>query len=139
MAPVLLAGQAIAGEVVRSEPDRREMINDRFCKRPAITLRTDEQCIMPLGTAVWWTNLPAGREWLVTQVVAAGSGSEVTLVLQTNRTPEAGLPRIRHRACFSELNTHGGYEVHLPQQIPWTHRPKQPPPADADLESTEAA
>jgi hypothetical protein len=38
MAPVLLAGQAIAGEVVRYDPDRREVINNRFCKRPSITL-----------------------------------------------------------------------------------------------------
>jgi hypothetical protein len=139
MAPVLLAGQAIAGEVVRSEPDRREVINNRFCKRPGITLRTDEPCMMPLGTEVWWTKMPAGREWVVTQVVAADRGSDVNLVLQTNRTPDVGLPRVRHRACFSELNTREGYEVHLPQQIPWTHRPKGPPPTDTDLEGSEAA
>jgi len=134
MAPVLLAGQAIAGEVVRSNPDRSEVINNRACRRPSVTLRTDEPCVMPLGTEVWWTIMPAGREWVVTEVAAAGSGSDVTLVLQTNRTPEAGLPRIRHRACFSELNTRERYEVHLPQQIPWTHRPKESPPTGTDLD-----
>jgi hypothetical protein len=139
MAPVLLAGRAIAGEVVRSEPDRREVINNRFCKRPSITLRTDEQCMMPLGTEVWWTKMPAGREWVITQVMTAVSGCDVTLVLQTNRTPDVGLPRDRDRACFSELNTREGYEVHLPQQIPWTHRLKGPPPTNMDLEGTAAA
>jgi hypothetical protein len=139
MAPVLLAGKAISGEVVRAEPNRREFINNRFYKRPSVTLRTDEPCIMPLGTQLWWTNMPAGREWLVTQVAAAGSGSEVTLVLQTNRASDAGFPHVRQRACYSELNTREGYEIHLSQQIPWTHRPKEPPPADTDLESSEAA
>jgi hypothetical protein len=139
MAPVLLAGRAIAGEVVRSDPNRRVLINNRFCKRPSVTLRTGEPCMMPLGTELWWTKAPAGREWLVTQVVAAGSGSEVTLVLQTNRTPSAALPRARQRACFSELNTRERYELHLPERVPWTHRPKEPPSMDTDLEGSDAA
>jgi hypothetical protein len=139
MAPVLLAGQAIAGEVVRAQLDRRELINNRFCRRPSITLRTDEPCMMPLGTELWWTKTPAGREWLLTQVAAAGSGSDVTLILQTNRVPGAGLPRCGDRICFSELNTREAYEVHLPQATPWTHRPKGPPSAETDLDSSEAA
>ena len=73
---------------------------------------------MPVGTEVWWTQAPKGREWVVAQVTTAGSGSLVTLILQTNRTQDAGLPRVRRRACFSELNTLAGYEVHLPQQVP---------------------
>jgi hypothetical protein len=95
--------------------------------------------MMPLGTEVWWTEMPAGREWVIAKVIAAGRGSEVSLVLQTNRRPAAGLPRVGQRACFSELNTRAGYEVHLPQQIPWTHRPKKPPSADGDLESSSEA
>jgi hypothetical protein len=139
MVPVLLAGQALAGEVVRSEPDRREVINNRFCKRPSITLRTDEPCTMPLGSEVWWTTMPAGREWVVTQVVATGGGSDVNLILQTNRTPNVGFPRVGQRDCFSELNTRERFEIHLPQQVPWTHRPKVRPPADTDLEGSVAA
>jgi hypothetical protein len=139
MAPVLLAGRAIAGEVVRSDPNRRELINNRFCKRPSIELRTYEPCIMPLGTELWWTKMPSGREWLITRGAAAGTGTDVTLVLQTNRSSDVGFPRVGDRACFSELNTLEGYEVHLPQQIPWTHRPKEPPPMETDLESSEVA
>jgi hypothetical protein len=89
---------------------------------------------MPVGTEVWWTKMPAGREWVVEDVVATGTGSEVTLILQTNRTQAAGLPRVGNRSCFSELNTREGYEVHLPEQIPWTHRPKEPPPTETDLD-----
>jgi hypothetical protein len=92
---------------------------------------------MPLGTEVWWTQMADGREWIISQVATAGRGSEVTLILQTNRIPYVGLPRVGRRACFSELNTQERYEVHLPQEIPWTHRPKEPPPADGHLEHTD--
>ena len=74
------------------------------------------------------------------QVTTAGSGSLVTLILQTNRTQDAGLPRVRRRACFSELNTLAGYEVHLPQQVPWTHRSIEEAARETDLErSAEVA
>jgi hypothetical protein len=139
MAPILLAGKAIAGDVVRCDPDRRERINNRFCKRPSVTLRTHEPCMMPVGTEVWWTQMPDGREWAISGVAAAGRGSDVTLVLQTNRTPPVGLPRVGRRACFSELNTQDGYEIHLPQDTPWTHRPKEPPPTDTNIEPTDGS
>jgi hypothetical protein len=139
MAPVLLAGQAIAGAVVRSDAERRELINGRYCKRPGVTLRTEEPCMIPLGAEVWWTKMPNGREWLVTRVAASSRGSDVELVLQTNRTSDVGLPAVRDRACFSEFNTREGYEVHLPQQIPWTHQSKESTPTETDLEGSEAA
>ena len=135
MAPVLVAGQAVAGEVLRCDAERRELIGGRRCKRPSVTLRTQEPCVMPVGTELWWTRTADKREWIISRVVAAGTGSEVTLILQTNRTPDVGLPRVVKRACFSQLNTGAGYEVHLPQQTPWTHLPKEPPPNDTDLES----
>jgi hypothetical protein len=134
MAPILLTGEAIAGEVIRCNPNRREMVNSRACKRPSVSIRTLEPCVMPLDTEVWWTKMPAGREWLVADVVPSGRGSEVTLILQTNRTPDAGLPRTGKRACFSEFNTREGYEAHLPQDVPWTHRSKPEPASEADLE-----
>ncbi|TIN20137.1 MAG: hypothetical protein E5Y51_03835 [Mesorhizobium sp.] len=137
MVPVLLAGQAIAGDVIRSDPNRRELINGRFCKRPDIVVRAAEPCVMPLGTEVWWTLASKGREWVVTSIVPNGIGSDVTLVLQTNRMPEAGLPRLHQRVCLSQLNTLARYETHLPQDIPWTHRPKEPP-STTDLESEAA-
>ncbi|MBA1158676.1 hypothetical protein [Microvirga mediterraneensis] len=136
MLPVLLAGKAIAGQVLRCDPDRRELINGRNCKRPSVVLRTDEPCALPTGTEVWWTKAPAGREWVIMSVAGNGAGSEVTLILQTNQAQEAGLPRVGQRACFSQLNTRTPYEVHLPQSTPWTHRPKEPPPPETDLENT---
>jgi hypothetical protein len=93
---------------------------------------------MPVGTDVWWTEASAGREWVVTNVSPAGGGSEVTLILQTNRMTDAGLPRARQRACFSQLNTRDQYEIYLPYDIPWTHRPKERQSSEADLDSEAA-
>jgi hypothetical protein len=138
MVPVLLAGQAIAGEVLQCDETRRELINNRYCKRPSVVLRTNEPCVVPLGTELWWTASPAGREWIVAEVKAVGASAKVTLILQTNRAQDAGLPRIGQRACFSQLNTLGAYEVHLPRETPWTHKPKEPPPRETDLESEAA-
>lgn len=134
MVPVLLAGKAIAGMVTGSDPNRRERVNSRNCLRPIVTIRTLEPCTMPVGTEVWWIESPRGREWLISSVTASDTGSVVTLVLQTNRTQAAGLPRIGRRACFSELNTHDSYEVHLPQQVPWTHRSTEPAANETHLE-----
>lgn len=136
MVPFLLAGKAFAGSVIRSDPNRRELINGRRCKRPSVTVRTTEPCMMPRGTEVWWTEMSNGREWLVEAVANNETGSDVTIVLQTNRDPDAGLPRVHQRICFSQLNTQERYEVHLPQETPWTHRPIAPLPPDADLEGS---
>ena len=136
MVPVLLSGQAIAGDVVRLDINRRELINNKHCKRPSATLRTTEPCMMPCGTEIWWTKVPSGREWIVASVTGNGAGSEVTLVLQTNRMPDAGLPCLGERVCFSQLNTREQTEVYLPSETPWTHRVDAPP--ETDLESTDS-
>lgn len=122
MAPHLLAGKALAGEVIGRDETRREVINGRNCLRPSVTVRTREPCPMPPGTDVWWAQVPAGKEWLVAEVVGAGGGSDVKLILQTNRVPDIGLPVLGGRACFSRFNTKPGYELYLPQEAPWTHR-----------------
>jgi hypothetical protein len=136
MAPLLLAGKAFAGEVIDRDEKRRELIGGRNCLRPSITVRTQEPCQMPLGADVWWTQLPAGKEWLVAGVVPVGGGSDVKLILQTNRVPELGLPVIGSRACFSRFNTKPGYELYLPQQTPWTHR-TAPLAVETDLDFNE--
>jgi hypothetical protein len=133
MVPQLLAAKAVAGVVVDCDHKRRELINGRNCLRPSVTLHTDEPCLMPPGGEVWWTQTPDGREWLLIGVVAAGDGSDVTLVLQTNRVPSVGLPVVASRVCFSSFNTRPGYELFLPRQVPWTHQATTSPiPTDLD-------
>jgi hypothetical protein len=133
MAPVLLAGKAIAGTVTQCDPNRRELINWRKSRRPSITVITTEPCVMPLGTMLWWTASAAGREWVVHRVESATGGSKVTLVLQTSAS-NSPIPNLRDRICFSQLNTKPGYELHLPKDIPWTHRAQVPEPAGTDLD-----
>jgi len=135
MIPQLLAGRALAGEVVHCNATRREQINGRNCLRPSVIVRTDEPCLLPVGGEVWWTQVPDGREWVVADLVAADGGTDVTLILQTNRVPSAGLPVVGTRASFSQLNTRPGYELLLPQEVPWTHKAPTPPTA-TDLEDT---
>lgn len=140
MAPVLLAGKALAGEVAGCEADRRELINGRNYKRPRVTLQSEEPCAMPIGKSLWWTHAAGEREWIVEQILPAESGgSTIALVLQTNRQLSAGLPVVGERACFSELNTRDGLTPHLPSAAPWTHRPADAASAapSTDIEHTD--
>lgn len=133
MAPHLLAGKALAGVVIHCDGARRERINRRNYLRPSVTVRTEESCLMLPGAEIWWTQTPDGREWLLDSVVAAGGGSDVTLILQTNRIPSVGLPVVSSRVCFSQFNTQPGYELFLPKQVPWTHQAPTPgTPIDLD-------
>ena len=136
MAPHLLAGKALAGDVIGRDDARRELINGRKCLRPSVTLRTQEPCLIPAHTELWWTNTSDGREWLIDRVVASGDGCVVTLVLQTNRCDAEDLPVVGSRACFSQFNTRPGYELVLPTEVPWTHR-SAPPPTATDLDYGE--
>lgn len=133
MAPILLAGKALAGKVIARDVERREVISGRNCLRPSITVRTCEPCAMPRGAELWWTETSGGREWAVHNVASAGGGSDVTLVLRTNRLPDIGMPKVGGRVTFSQLNTGGGYELFLPAKAPWTHRAPEPP-TEVDLD-----
>ncbi|QWV93423.1 hypothetical protein KP004_20040 [Geomonas oryzisoli] len=133
MAPHLLSGKALAGLVINSNPSRRELINGKKCLRPGVTVHTDVPCLMQVGTEVWWTRAPSAKQWRIIAVSASGSGSDVTLVLQTNRSQKEGLPQVGARACFSLFNTRPGYELYLPKQVPWTHKVAEPA-ATTDLD-----
>lgn len=137
MAPHLLAGKAIAGEVVNVDESRRELIGGKRCRRPSVVVRSIESCTVPLGTDLWWTEAPAGKEWRVTSVTATPTGgSDVTLILQTNRMPSGGLPSIGSRECFSQLTTQPPYELFLPSIVPWTHQSAAKLQQHDDLESS---
>ncbi|MGF6985274.1 hypothetical protein QFZ99_004751 [Paraburkholderia atlantica] len=136
MAPHLLAGKAFAGTVIASDSGRTEIVNARNCLRPSVTVRTDVPCLMQPGTDLWWTCGASGREWKISHITPNGTGSTVTLILQTNRLSDSPVPTIGQRTCFSLFNLKEGYELFLPVQAPWTHR--LPVPAiDSDLEHTD--
>jgi hypothetical protein len=136
MAQHLLAGRAVAGLVSFVDEFRTERVGTRNCKRPLVRIRTEEPCMMPSGVQLWWTGNASGREWRVIRVEQRGGGSEVSLVLQTNRFD--GLPITGSRACFSVFNTHAPYDAQLPWSTPWTHEVPVVPETDLDGPETGA-
>jgi hypothetical protein len=132
MVPHIIAGTALAGGVVACSANRRELIGGRNLLRPSVTVRTDEPCLIPVGSEIWWTEAAAGREWLVAAISPAGAGSDVTLVLQTNRALAAGLPTLGARVRFTQVPIPDAYEPNLPRQAPWTHRAPEPEVDDLD-------
>lgn len=137
MASIVLAGNAISGQVVGCEAGRRERVGGQNVLRPRVTIKSDEPCMMPVGKQLWWTLAADKAEWEISSVAnEKGGGSVVSVILQTNRSLPAGLPSMGKRACFSELNTREPYELHLPDKIPWTHQNKLDQAKDSDLEHT---
>ena len=140
MLPQIVAGLALAGQVTASNANRREPVGGRNCLRPSITVRTDEPCSMPLGTDVWWSTAASEREWVISSIIRAGEGSEVVLILQTNRRLKAGFPASGQRVCFTQIAIKQPYEASLPKSAPWTHRAPEPEVDDLDsAESQEVA
>jgi hypothetical protein len=121
--------------VVRVDAEHREQVGRQRRRRPVVVVACDEPCLMPLGKPLYWTGEPAGREYVVEDVVERRpGGSTVTLKLQTDRS--RGLPTAGERASFSELTTGAGYEPFLPTDPPWTHRPRLVPDV-TDLEASD--
>lgn len=135
MAGVVLAGKAVAGEVVMCDEFHREVVNHRNVKRPRVTIESLEPCVMPAGKQLWWTKAADKREWVIESATPTpAGGARVTLVLQTNRSQ--GLPGVGTRACFSEFNLGIAYELHLPAKAPWTHRSPSESQPDSHLENS---
>jgi len=88
---------------------------------------------MPVGINVWWTEALEGVSWSITDVTPVGSGSEVTLVLQTIVPLDAGSLACANESVLTAQHARP-YEVHCRPQ-PWTHRPKSSPRTKLDLDS----
>lgn len=131
MIPHILAGKAFQGRVVSVDADRRELVNTRRMRRPAVLVQTDEVCEMPQECEVWWTEAPKDNfAWVVSQVTHAGGRSQVLLVLQTDRVPAVGLPVPGSDVRFTQFGWPKEFPMKLPEKAPWTHRAPQPPAPD---------
>jgi hypothetical protein len=123
MAPFLLTDKAFAGEVIANNLDRKETPKKLAVRRPLIVVATDEMCLTPVGTEVWWSAEPDGKQWIVHNVTPVGAGSRVEIILQTSNDPKRGMPTLGDRVCFSTFSTGADRPRTLPSTIPWTHRP----------------
>jgi hypothetical protein len=116
MLPLILTGEAVEGTVLTSE--LREESGAR------VVLRTDERCLLPPGTQLWWTGRPSGQGWCLESVEPVSDGSRLTFGLRSLRNAVADVPRRGARAVFSPLHfdDHLTRGISLPARAPWTHR-----------------
>jgi hypothetical protein len=130
MIPYLLQGKAVRGRVLAVDPEYRERAAKAMVRRPLVTLRSPDPCLIPEGRELWWAEQPDGREFVIHAArPGPGGGALVTLKLMTSNAT-TGLPMVGNDACFSVHNTSPGWRMTLPRDDPWTHQPS-PPPADA--------
>jgi hypothetical protein len=123
MVPYLLEQKAVRGRVVAVDRGHRELATKRLVARPLVTLLSPDPCHMPPGKELWWSEQPAGREYVVHAIEPAGDeGWLVTLKLMTG-SADAPLPDKGSEACFSIHNTRPAPPTTLPRTEPWTHRP----------------
>jgi len=140
MIPYLLDGKAVQGEVVRLDPDHRELGPSQvsLVRRPLVTIASDEPCLMPQGKELWWTGCPGGQSYEVHRVTARREGgSTVTLKLSTSKRG-ISMPPLGQQACFSVHTTRTPWGVKLPDAEPWTHHPAVQPSSPQSLEESEA-
>jgi hypothetical protein len=134
MIPYLLQHKAVRGRVVLVDPNHRELVNKRTMARPLVTLVSPDECLMPIGKELFWTENPAGAAFTVHRIASEPrGGARITLKLGTSRY-DGCLPAVGDDACFSILTTAAGYFTRLPPSDPWTHLPASPPAPVAPIE-----
>jgi hypothetical protein len=134
MVPALLMHQAVAGLVMHIDTDHRERASVKAVRRPLVTLLFPRPCLMPLGKKLWWSEQPAGREFIVHAITPLPSSeARVTLKLMTG-SDSTGLPDLGQRACFSEYRVADPHFFRLPENDPWTHLPSTDLPLPTAIE-----
>jgi hypothetical protein len=134
MAAYVLADKAVRGRVVAVDPSHTEPGPKRTVRRPLVTLRSPDPCLIPVGRELWWTEQADGKEYAVERVLPGPSGgSDVVLKLLTS-TATIPLPAVGCNACFSVHSTASQWLGKLPDTDPWTHVASAPPAAPAPLE-----
>jgi hypothetical protein len=134
MLPYLLEHKAVRGLVIAVDTEHRERAVRSMVRRPLVILRSPDPCVMPLGKELWWSEQPAGREYVLEDLrPAPGGGSLVTLKLMTS-SGSASLPTVGKEAFFSVHKTAPGWLAKLPLEAPWTHQASATPATVAAIE-----
>jgi len=136
MAEYRLTGEAIAGTVVATEPNRTDASGPRRTLRPHITIATDDTVRLGPGVAITAPARP-GQKAKILSI----SGSQVLLELSggmgRSLTPAPGsVPEVDERVCYTTLTDAYQPSGSFParQDTPWTHGgpPVEYAPADED-------
>jgi hypothetical protein len=120
--PLLLDNKAVRGSVEAIDLEHREVANVRPVRRPLVTVRCEEPCLMPKGKELYWTETPGGPCFSVHSV--SNEGKTLVLKLETGSNKVA-LPSVGDEATFSVLSTKVFDFAQLPPQDPWTHKASQ--------------
>jgi hypothetical protein len=135
MARYLLAGKALAGNVISVDREHREVVRTNRARRPLVRLDCPERCRTPRGRTLYWSDNAGGAAWQVHDVASNGAGSTVTMKLLTS-SQAAAVPAIGDHACFSIHSSKEPFRMRLPRDTPWTHTPPGPPAPPAPIEDT---
>ena len=128
MAEHRLAGEALAGVVVRVEPDH-DTSGKTPRPRPLVTIRTADRLHAEPGAELHRAGGPSGQRALLTAVGgAAGADGEVTVRLVSGmgrkKEPAPGsVPEVGEPVCFTlfELTARQSAPLPEPEDTPWTH------------------
>jgi hypothetical protein len=138
MVPHLLNGDAIRGVVSSVNDQHRVVIRVNAVRRPLVTVDTDDPVALPTGKKLWWTATADDAPWEVLSVQTNNKGSRVVLQLCAAPRPDR-LPAVGDLVTLSTLHTStDGYQLPLPQEPPWTHRPDAPTPSPDPIDAGDA-
>jgi len=146
MAEHRLAGEAFAGTVVASVPNRRVGVGRRAALRPLITVRTVDPVRLTAGEATLRDpERPRQHADILTVTDTPSSGTEIVLELAggmgRGRTPTPGsVPAAGDRVCFCTLTDDYQPRGTFPSRdaTPWTHGGPPQAPRRSDDEANEA-
>jgi hypothetical protein len=135
MIPYLIEGKAVLGRIVQVDGTNREMAERAMVRRPLVTLQTLEPCNIPLGRELWWSEQPAGREFVVQGITPQPSGGALVVLKLMTGSGRTAVPPVGTQACFSSHSTKAPWQTVLPDDDPWTHQPSQPLPQLTPIEA----
>ena len=134
----LLAGKAVRGRVASlGVTTVRARVNN--VRRTVMALDSPDPVVLPAGKRLWWTATAADYPWEVQDVQPRDDGgSRITLMLTA--APKTGrLPAVGDVITLSTLATRASnYQIALPQNPPWTHRPDEPPQPPDPIDTGDA-
>lgn len=122
MAPYLLANQAVAGKVVGVDMAHYGQGPKNRVRRPLVALETDERCTIPRGKALFWTETPDKRAYVLVDVSSVRGGSRWRITLEHATGSDCARPEVGREAVFSIHHTNADPPLTLPDVGPWTHQ-----------------
>jgi hypothetical protein len=144
MAEYRMTGEAFAGVVTATEPDRIQTAGRRRVLRPRLAVETGDPVLAELGA---WLTSPArpGQEARVLSVTQAGDRTSVALELKGGMgralTPEPGtVPEPGETVCYATFSDKFQRlpEFPAPEDTPWTHGGPPRPYVSSDDDAREA-